>query len=85
MEPPEFVKLVGRPRTKRVRQKDETLKRQGEWVVSRQGRVMTCNNCGEPNHNVRGCDKSKYEKMLATKNGKKKQRKRGLVDEGEPF
>ncbi|XP_049372490.1 uncharacterized protein LOC125837399 [Solanum verrucosum] len=30
MEPPEFVKLAGRPRNKRVRQKDEALKRQGE-------------------------------------------------------
>ncbi|KAH0649281.1 hypothetical protein KY285_034529 [Solanum tuberosum] len=85
MEPPEFVKLAGRPRTKRVRQKDEALKRQGEWAVSRKVRVMTCSNCGEPNHNVRGSAKSKNEKMLATGKGKKKQRKRGLVDEGEPF
>ncbi|KAH0686920.1 hypothetical protein KY289_017631 [Solanum tuberosum] len=50
MEPPEFVKLAGRPRTKRFRQKDEALKRQ----------------------------------VLATENGKKQQRKSGLVDEGEP-
>ncbi|KAH0752025.1 hypothetical protein KY285_005173 [Solanum tuberosum] len=85
IEPPEFVKLAGRPRTKRVRQKDEALKRQGAWAVSRKGRVMTCSNCGEPNHNVRDCDKSKNEKMLAMRNGKKKQRKRGLVDEGEPL
>uniref|UniRef100_M1BE55 Transposon MuDR mudrA n=1 Tax=Solanum tuberosum TaxID=4113 RepID=M1BE55_SOLTU len=28
MEPPEFVKLASRPKTKRVRQKDEALKRQ---------------------------------------------------------
>ncbi|KAG5581046.1 hypothetical protein H5410_051673 [Solanum commersonii] len=84
MEPPEFVKLVSRPRTKRVREKDEALKRQGEWAVSRKGRVMSCSNCGEPNHNVRGCDNSKNENMLATGKRKKKQRKRGLVDEGEP-
>uniref|UniRef100_M1BE54 Dolichol phosphate-mannose biosynthesis regulatory protein n=1 Tax=Solanum tuberosum TaxID=4113 RepID=M1BE54_SOLTU len=57
MEPPEFVKLASRPKTKRVRQKDEALKRQGEWAVSRKGRIMTCSNCGKPNHNVRGCDK----------------------------
>ncbi|XP_055826261.1 uncharacterized protein LOC129894590 [Solanum dulcamara] len=55
MEPPALVKLAGRPRIKRDRGKDEALKRQGEWKLSRKGRVMTCNNCREPNHNVRGC------------------------------
>ncbi|XP_060190213.1 uncharacterized protein LOC132619282 isoform X2 [Lycium barbarum] len=57
MEPPALVKLASRPRIKRDRGKDEALKRQGEWKLSRKGRVMTCSNCGEPNHNVRGCGK----------------------------
>lgn len=57
MEPPELVKLAGRPKVKRDRQKEEAFKRQGEWSLSRKGRVMTCSNCGEPNHNARGCDK----------------------------
>lgn len=60
MEPPDLVKMVGRPKTKRVRKKDEAIKRQGEWASSRKGRVMTCNNCGEPNHNSKGCKKVKY-------------------------
>ncbi|XP_075112533.1 uncharacterized protein LOC107802516 [Nicotiana tabacum] len=30
MEPPEFVKMAGRPKIKRTRQKDEAIKRQGE-------------------------------------------------------
>ncbi|XP_059310700.1 uncharacterized protein LOC132062068 [Lycium ferocissimum] len=57
MEPPTLVKLAGRPRIKRDIGKDEALKRQSEWKLSRKGRVMTCSNCGEPNHNVRGCGK----------------------------
>ncbi|XP_009786750.2 uncharacterized protein [Nicotiana sylvestris] len=31
MEPPELVKLAGRPKVKRDRQKDEAIKRQGVW------------------------------------------------------
>ncbi|KAG5620812.1 hypothetical protein H5410_006030 [Solanum commersonii] len=42
MEPLDLVKMVGRPKTKRVRKKDEAIKRQGEWASSRKGRVMTC-------------------------------------------
>ncbi|XP_059291357.1 uncharacterized protein LOC132044837 [Lycium ferocissimum] len=86
MEPPALVKLAGRPRIKRDRGKDEALKRQGEWKLSRKGRVMTCSNCGEPNHNVRGCGKLKKGKQQAKKRqparGKKRQT-RGLVDEDE--
>ncbi|XP_075107048.1 uncharacterized protein LOC142180030 [Nicotiana tabacum] len=57
MEPPQIVKLTGRPKVKRTRQKDEAIKRQSEWSMSRKGRVMNCNNCGEPNHNSRWCKK----------------------------
>ncbi|XP_019246531.1 PREDICTED: uncharacterized protein LOC109226193 [Nicotiana attenuata] len=57
MEPPELAKMAGRPKIKRTRQKDEAIKRQGEWAASRKGRVMTCNNYGESNHNARGCEK----------------------------
>ncbi|XP_060211541.1 uncharacterized protein LOC132638791 [Lycium barbarum] len=59
MEPPELVKRPGRPKIKRVREKDEAIKRQGEWASSRKGRIMTCNNCREPSHNVKGCKKVK--------------------------
>ncbi|MCE3051949.1 Dolichol phosphate-mannose biosynthesis regulatory protein [Datura stramonium] len=52
MEPPPFVKLVGRPTVKRKRDKDEALKRQSEWVASRKGRVMSCSICGVPGHNA---------------------------------
>ncbi|XP_019251109.1 PREDICTED: uncharacterized protein LOC109230026 [Nicotiana attenuata] len=39
MKPPELVKLAGRPKIKRSRQKDEAIKQQGEWGVSRKGRL----------------------------------------------
>ncbi|XP_060205697.1 uncharacterized protein LOC132633358 isoform X1 [Lycium barbarum] len=85
-DPPALVKLAGRPRIKRDRGKDEALKRQGEWKLSRKGSVMTCSNCGEPNHNVRSCGKPKKGKQPAKKRqparGKKRQT-RGLVDEDE--
>ncbi|XP_019231422.1 PREDICTED: uncharacterized protein LOC109212250 [Nicotiana attenuata] len=56
MEPPELVKLAGRPKVKRDKQKDEAVKRQGVWSQSRKCRVMTCGKCGQPNHNARTCD-----------------------------
>ncbi|XP_015078858.1 uncharacterized protein LOC107022779 [Solanum pennellii] len=34
MEPPDLVKMVGRPKTKRVKKKDEAIKRQGEWPLN---------------------------------------------------
>ncbi|KAH0717861.1 hypothetical protein KY285_013892 [Solanum tuberosum] len=55
---------------------------------------MTCSNCGEQNHNARGCEKAKQGKQLTKKQGKqpakqgkesgrgeKRQLRRGLVDE----
>ncbi|XP_060182840.1 uncharacterized protein LOC132612767 [Lycium barbarum] len=47
---------------------------------------MTCSNCREPNHNVRGCDKPKKGKQQAKKKQparSKKRQTRGLVDEDE--
>ncbi|XP_060210677.1 uncharacterized protein LOC132637635 [Lycium barbarum] len=60
MEPPPFVKLVGRPREKRKRDKD-ALKRQTEWVAPRRGRVMSCSTCGVVGHNARGCEKEERQ------------------------
>jgi len=57
IEPPELVKLVGRPKLMREREKDEAVKRQGVWKQTRKGKMMTCSNCGEQNHNARGCEK----------------------------
>ncbi|XP_075095167.1 uncharacterized protein LOC142173469 [Nicotiana tabacum] len=57
MEPPEFVRMAGRPKVKRIIKTNESFNRQGQWSQSRKGRVMTCNNCGEPGHNARGCAK----------------------------
>jgi len=57
IEPPELVKLVGRPKLMREREKDEVVKRQGVWKQTRKGKMMTCSNCGEQNHNARGCEK----------------------------
>ncbi|KAK6786154.1 hypothetical protein RDI58_014679 [Solanum bulbocastanum] len=41
IEPPELVKLVGRPKLMREREKDEAVKRQGVWKQTRKGKVMT--------------------------------------------
>ncbi|KAG5628059.1 hypothetical protein H5410_013277 [Solanum commersonii] len=42
MQPPQIHKLVGRPKLKRVREKDEARKREGLWSKSRKGLQMTC-------------------------------------------
>ncbi|KAH0709001.1 hypothetical protein KY284_010428 [Solanum tuberosum] len=55
MEPPTLAKMVGRPKMKRTREKDEAKNRQGVWSASRKGMLMTCGYCGEPNHNRRKC------------------------------
>ena len=57
IEPPELVKLVGKPKRMREREKNEVVKRQGVWKLTRKGKVMTCSNCGEQNHNAKGCKK----------------------------
>uniref|UniRef100_A0A3Q7J9Q9 Transposase MuDR plant domain-containing protein n=1 Tax=Solanum lycopersicum TaxID=4081 RepID=A0A3Q7J9Q9_SOLLC len=57
MLPTNVVKQLGRPKMKRNREPDEARKRKGEWSQSRKGTQMTCNNCGESNHNVRSCYK----------------------------
>ncbi|XP_016468642.1 uncharacterized protein LOC107791145 [Nicotiana tabacum] len=57
MLPPDIVKQVGRPKVKRNREPDEVRKKIGQWSQSRKGTHMTCSNCGEPNHNARGCFK----------------------------
>ncbi|KAH0695221.1 hypothetical protein KY290_021866 [Solanum tuberosum] len=58
MLPHDVVKQLGRPKMKRNREPNEARKRKGEWSRSRKGTQMTCSNCGEPNHNVRGCYKA---------------------------
>lgn len=45
IEPPELVKLVGKPKRMREREKNEVVKRQGVWKLTRKGKVMTCSNC----------------------------------------
>ncbi|KAH0672503.1 hypothetical protein KY290_024738 [Solanum tuberosum] len=96
IEPPELVKLVGRPELMRERENDEVVKRQGVWKQTRKGKVTTCSNCGEQNHNARGCEKAKQGKQPTKKHGKqpakqgkesgrgeKRQLRKGLVDEYE--
>ncbi|KAK6798538.1 hypothetical protein RDI58_006241 [Solanum bulbocastanum] len=55
MEPPEVHKMVGRPKTKRVRERDEARKREGLWSKSRKGLKMSCGHCSAPGHNKRNC------------------------------
>ncbi|XP_060206814.1 uncharacterized protein LOC132634769 isoform X2 [Lycium barbarum] len=51
MEPPEIVKLVGRPKTKRNREPDKASLRKRAWKESRKGTLMRCNKCGDFNQN----------------------------------
>ncbi|OIT22616.1 hypothetical protein A4A49_52984 [Nicotiana attenuata] len=44
MDPPLLGKMVGRPKLKRSREKDEARKSQGQWSTSRKGLQMTCNH-----------------------------------------
>ncbi|XP_019242091.1 PREDICTED: uncharacterized protein LOC109222155, partial [Nicotiana attenuata] len=85
MAPPPLVEMSGRPKVKRTREKNEELNRQGQWSQSRKGRVMTCNNCGEPGHNARGCAKHSKGKqpIRGKKKGKQTKRKRTLLDEAD--
>ncbi|KAK4365200.1 hypothetical protein RND71_016558 [Anisodus tanguticus] len=57
MEPQKICKMVGRPKVKRGRVRNENLKRQGEWSSSRKGKPMTCSTCHQSEHNARGCAK----------------------------
>ncbi|KAK4350029.1 hypothetical protein RND71_029342 [Anisodus tanguticus] len=66
MEPPEICKMVGRPKVKRERLRNENLKRQGEWFSSRKENSMTCSTCHQTGHNARGCaKKSKGKQAVA--------------------
>ncbi|XP_059298240.1 uncharacterized protein LOC132050924 [Lycium ferocissimum] len=55
MAPPDIVKTIGRPKVKRIREKDAAIKRVGEWAHSRKGTRMTCSKCGSYSHNARKC------------------------------
>ncbi|XP_049414752.1 uncharacterized protein LOC125877524 [Solanum stenotomum] len=55
MEPPEIHKMVGRPKLKRKREKDEARKREGAWSSSRKGLLMTCGYCCNRGHNIKTC------------------------------
>ncbi|OIT05021.1 hypothetical protein A4A49_51730 [Nicotiana attenuata] len=67
MEPPEVVKLIGRPEAKRNKEPNEARKRKGEWSASRKGLPVTCSKCGELNHNARGCYKGKATVKIKAK------------------
>ncbi|XP_015166882.1 uncharacterized protein [Solanum tuberosum] len=72
MDPPDFVKTVGRPKLKRSRKKDATIKRTGEWAHSRKRTKMTCSKCGESTHNARTCNfvEEEQEATLKKKKGR---------------
>ncbi|KAH0711747.1 hypothetical protein KY289_007706 [Solanum tuberosum] len=53
MDPLDLVKTVGKPKTKRTREKDAAIKSAGEWVHSRKETKMTCSKCGETTHYAR--------------------------------
>lgn len=47
--------MVGRPKLKRKREKDEARKREGLWSASRKGLKMTCRHCTATGHNQIRC------------------------------
>ncbi|KAM3355751.1 hypothetical protein P3S68_022464 [Capsicum galapagoense] len=55
MEPPKIRKMVGRPKHKRGREKNEARMREGLWSRSRKGLKMTCGHCSTRDHNQRIC------------------------------
>ncbi|KAK4366640.1 hypothetical protein RND71_014520 [Anisodus tanguticus] len=59
--------MVGRPKVKRGRVRNENLKRQGEWSASRKGKPITCSTCHQSGHNARGCDKESKGKQTVVK------------------
>ena len=61
LEPPRVRKLPGRPKLSRSKDKDE-IKKVGK--MSRNGRIMTCENCGNKGHNTRGCPSAKDTKVI---------------------
>ncbi|KAK4349453.1 hypothetical protein RND71_032208 [Anisodus tanguticus] len=67
IEPPEMCKMVGRPKVKRGRVRNENLKRQGEWSASRKGKPITCSKCHQSGHNARGYDKASKGKQAVVK------------------
>ncbi|MCD9644582.1 60S ribosomal protein L32 [Datura stramonium] len=71
MEPPELIKVVGRPKKKRDKIADEAIKRKGEWSSSRKVSIITCSKCGEQNHNARGY-KGEEARQIKKNKGKEK-------------
>ncbi|OIT26970.1 hypothetical protein A4A49_29940 [Nicotiana attenuata] len=81
VEPPEFVKMDGRPKVKRTTEKNETVNRKGEWMQSRKGSIMKCSTYRQPGHNARGCTKHSKGKqpMASKKKGNQAKRQRCLT------
>lgn len=61
----EIHKLVGRPKLKRKREKDEARKREGVWSASRKGLKMMCGHCSATGHNQRRCPMLQRSKQPA--------------------
>ncbi|WMV28961.1 hypothetical protein MTR67_022346 [Solanum verrucosum] len=83
IDPPDLVKTVGRPKTKRTREKDAAIKRAGEWAHSRKGTKMTCSKCGETTHNARTCNFVEGEQgpILKRKKGRTEEESKEEVEE----
>ncbi|KAH0668916.1 hypothetical protein KY289_023409 [Solanum tuberosum] len=74
MDPHDLVKTVRRPKFKRDREKNATIKRAGEWSHSRKGTKITCSKCGSQAHNARSCKASEEGSISNLK------RKRGRTE-----
>ncbi|KAH0696673.1 hypothetical protein KY289_014155 [Solanum tuberosum] len=69
MEPPEMVKLIGRPKMKRNRETDKTSLRKRAWKQSRKGTLMRCNKCdSESSHERNKKASSQRSRSRAGKN-----------------
>ncbi|KAF3631859.1 hypothetical protein FXO37_27760 [Capsicum annuum] len=68
MLPPNIVKQVGRPKSKRNREPNKARKRKGEWSQAKKGTQMTYSNYDEPNHNAKGEEDDLEQIQVATQN-----------------
>lgn len=59
IQPPLYVKKVGRPPKNRRKQPYEAESKKGGKKMSRHGAVIHCSHCGKPGHNKGGCTDAK--------------------------
>ena len=57
IQPPKVLRMPGRPKLNRRKDKDEPKKTKSYGKISKQGARMTCSLCKNEGHNKKGCPK----------------------------